>query len=92
MKKVIPWSLLKEKGWNNIDVGKGYIVSYCDTCRRQSIQFCTGRKKVPGDEMLRFMCETCYRKINGNGEKKYGNKNGNNGSIFKKAQQNYGRT
>jgi hypothetical protein len=92
MKKTIPWSLLKEYGWTNVDVGKGYIVSYCETCKSQRLQFCTGRKKVPGDEMFRFVCEACYRKLNGNGGKKYGNRNGNNGPILKKTQQNYGRT
>ena len=82
MIKILPEQLLKECGWNNVDVGRGYIVTYCSCCRNQSMQHCTGKKEVDGQKMLRFECDTCKERLNG--VRKYGNID--YGQVFKKAQ------
>lgn len=73
MRKLISKQELFEKGWTNMDVGK-YIVSFCETCGLQRIHHCTGIKRDNGSTVLRFECDTCYEKLNGNnGGKKYAN-------------------
>jgi hypothetical protein len=69
MIKNLPRSLLEEYGWTRIDVGRGSIVSYCKTCKSKRLHYCNGKKKIVGDELLRFVCETCNHKLNGNRRK-----------------------
>ena len=58
---------LRKLGWNNIDVNKGYIISYCETCRTQRMYYCTGKKEDNGHTILRLECDVCQEKLKGNG-------------------------
>jgi len=83
LRKILNISYLKKYGWTGIDVGRGHIVTYCKTCRSQSIHYCTGKKPDNGQTLLRFECAVCQEKINGN---RYNGKK-NYGPIFKAPQR-----
>ena len=65
MRKFLTAGYLKEYGWNNIDVNKGHVISYCNSCRSQSIYHCTGKKDDNGCIIFRLECEACEAKLNG---------------------------
>ena len=65
MRKFLTKQALIDLGWTGVDVGKGYIVSYCEICDKQGIHHCTGKKDDNGHTILRFECAVCFEKLNG---------------------------